>query len=621
MLPAEKNISEQLSKHKISLKSKKEKRYELHLKDENGEYFIDEVTDFNKITSAFLSQVLRELSNHGVKELKILGAYVTGPLTLKNVHIDYDINFGVCNFSEGFICEDTELQKVDFIICTVRQIYLRSCVINGSFLMSGTPDHFVVCNGGMFFADTEFKGRVSVLCAKMSTQWKEDEYTKPLDTDAVISFVRCSILGWCDLMNVFCFGRVDYKLTNISGVLNIQNSLIGNFLRTASLNCVSSNVGQGVQFKESFFWGRLVFDHGKIGGVSTFTDIELAPSVVNQVSSFQMDYPSDYPEEHCACSAENSEFYDLTIVNSRVAGYLSFTRTVFHCDLRIQDTTITEDFGSVLLLGVDKKKDFFGIDIDQPSEFNKQNGPSEASKIQCGISLRFAKVHGVFRTRNLNKSERFFLDLENANCVTLEDTIKDWPKKGNLFISGLDYEVFLSDASREERINWLRLQDQQRYNPQPYNRLKQYYMQLGLRESAIKTAMLSARHKSNQGNLPLLNKMLYYISLATIGNGYKPNRSLIWILGVIIISSVVFSNAQIITISEVRVRGNFNAIMYSIDSFLPIIDFNHAKHFWFEENTTIKWWRIYYWFHVAAGWILTSIAVVGFTGMIRKAND
>ncbi|MGK7956538.1 MAG: hypothetical protein AB4063_15015 [Crocosphaera sp.] len=63
--------------------------------------------------------------------------------------------------------------------------------------------------------------------------------------------------------------------------------------------------------------------------------------------------------------------------------------------------------------------------------------------------------------------------------------------------------------------------------------------------------------------------------------------------------------------------------------FVPIINFHQQAYFLPNANkkTDILVWknvpagsllRYYFWFHIAMGWILTSLAVAGFTGLVRR---
>ena len=63
----------------------------------------------------------------------------------------------------------------------------------------------------------------------------------------------------------------------------------------------------------------------------------------------------------------------------------------------------------------------------------------------------------------------------------------------------------------------------------------------------------------------------------------------------------------------------FNALMYSIDVFIPIVDLRQESY-WLPRYVEKQGWTyvIYMWFHIAFGWILTTLGVVGLTGIVKK---
>ena len=60
----------------------------------------------------------------------------------------------------------------------------------------------------------------------------------------------------------------------------------------------------------------------------------------------------------------------------------------------------------------------------------------------------------------------------------------------------------------------------------------------------------------------------------------------------------------------------FNALVYSMDVLLPVIDMKLESHWMPSSRATLG--RAFFWFHIAMGWIFTTITVVGFTGLIKK---
>ena len=76
----------------------------------------------------------------------------------------------------------------------------------------------------------------------------------------------------------------------------------------------------------------------------------------------------------------------------------------------------------------------------------------------------------------------------------------------------------------------------------------------------------------------------------------------------------------------------FNCVMYSLDAFVPLVDLHQTRHFLPNPNRgvplpSILGWllgttggalRVYMWVHIGAGWTLTTLLVVGLTGLVRK---
>ena len=64
---------------------------------------------------------------------------------------------------------------------------------------------------------------------------------------------------------------------------------------------------------------------------------------------------------------------------------------------------------------------------------------------------------------------------------------------------------------------------------------------------------------------------------------------------------------------------HFNAIIYSLDAFLPLIDLNQQTY-WM-PNMNKEWGpalRVYLVIHILMGWFLTSLLLVSFTGLIKQ---
>lgn len=63
----------------------------------------------------------------------------------------------------------------------------------------------------------------------------------------------------------------------------------------------------------------------------------------------------------------------------------------------------------------------------------------------------------------------------------------------------------------------------------------------------------------------------------------------------------------------------FNPVLYSLDAFLPVIDFQQER---FNtpsgEGVLAAIAELYFPVHVLAGWILITLGLLGITGLVRK---
>ena len=71
---------------------------------------------------------------------------------------------------------------------------------------------------------------------------------------------------------------------------------------------------------------------------------------------------------------------------------------------------------------------------------------------------------------------------------------------------------------------------------------------------------------------------------------------------------------------------NFNPVVYSLDMFVPLVDLRQATY-WLPSAyegekekmpIEVRLLRFYMWFHILAGWVLTSLLVVGLSGLVKR---
>lgn len=133
-------------------------------------------------------------------------------------------------------------------------------------------------------------------------------------------------------------------------------------------------------------------------------------------------------------------------------------------------------------------------------------------------------------------------------------------------------------------------------------------------------------------------KRLGLSPLQWIGYGYKPAKVwplilIIWLVGAGIFGyehraeSAGAPRGSQMSEKDSKSKPRFWSLVYSADVFLPIIDLHQEKH-WEPRGPTTEtrgraWWRaslpqLYFWVHIILGWGLTTLAVAGFTGIVKK---
>lgn len=112
---------------------------------------------------------------------------------------------------------------------------------------------------------------------------------------------------------------------------------------------------------------------------------------------------------------------------------------------------------------------------------------------------------------------------------------------------------------------------------------------------------------------------------ATVGYGYRPERSIGWLGLMLAISVVIFTDAGSVgamapTAENVSgdTRGalqDFNPYIYAVDVFIPLVDLQ-MQRYWIAKSGTFA--NVWMWVAVISGWVLTTIAVAGFSGALRR---
>lgn len=286
-----------------------------------------------------------------------------------------------------------------------------------------------------------------------------------------------------------------------------------------------------------------------------------------------------------------------------------------------------------------------------------------AAKIGRILELRTKEPLDKDSTLNLRDAEsKGFLSEQNS-----------WPRKGKLQLhnftyDGIDYE---QAPSAQTDLAWLNLQKTHPFSPQPYEKMAAVLRNMGFQEEAVEVLIeknkrfgpdaILKRFKrawhylvsiGQQPPWQVLNKLEYswkvFLSMwmaiwdvcwyygfgQLICYGYRPWGALVPSIVEIVVGWVLFKRSHDLNIiipakQEIwhdfeiyqrlpRPYPRFNAFIYSLEKFVPLVKLEMGD-FWTPDTsqrvgTSL---RMFLWFHVLAGWVLTTLWVGGLTGLLK----
>ena len=140
------------------------------------------------------------------------------------------------------------------------------------------------------------------------------------------------------------------------------------------------------------------------------------------------------------------------------------------------------------------------------------------------------------------------------------------------------------------------------------------------------TAVLVAgeRRRLTERSPRLVERLWGWVLAATVGYGHKPGRAILWLFALWLLGWGWFSmGSHYHTMlpdpkseTKAAVFGGLDAFFYSLDAMLPVIDLGVADA-WHPSRNDLPLW-VYWRVHVTLGWVFSTFAVLGFTGLIKK---
>ena len=297
------------------------------------------------------------------------------------------------------------------------------------------------------------------------------------------------------------------------------------------------------------------------------------------------------------------------------------------------------------------------------------------------INLRNADIGGMLVWRDL-AYVRGELNLAGASCLTLNMDKKAWDQPSEIRLDAFTYKGFSELPPGCDAQFWKDFLDRQpnkhletRFRPNPYTQLANVLENMGHEQEAlairIEQRRLQARFtrkyepvvdQFSARFMRWLTVFWNFLQGALVHYGYRPGRAMLYLIGVVVAGSLIYHLAArdgIMTPTHPLIfkeAGNlfpqkctenwvyfpedvkpdceagipseyseFNAIIYSLDTALPIVNLRMESD-WSPRVVTTRgkrywpgWWvRAWEWVQISLGWLLSLIFVSAVGGIIRK---
>jgi sRNA-binding regulator protein Hfq len=535
--------------------------------------------------------------------INVVGLRIDGNLNLQYSRIPFPLTFEKCYFKNDIFLTQAEIMFLNMSGTHTKNIYAELLRIQGNLLLN---DNF------------NSEGEVKLLGAKIGGSLVCEKGTFINKGGNSILADGIEVGGCVFLRNGFkAEGKVKLFGAKISGDFVCIN---GTFINKGG-NAISADrmeVGGGVFLRDGFkSEGEVKLLGAKIGG------------------DFDCNNGSFINKEGNAISADGM----------KVSGSV-FLRNGFNAE------------GEVRLLGA---KIGGNLECDKSNFINKAGNAIFADGIEVGgnvflrnsfkaegrLSFCDSIIKSSFQLVNVVSPENIILDLRSAKIYSLTDEPKSWPEKNNLLIDGFVYDKIddYSPKKSSVRIDWLHRQPCEIFRPQPYEQLAKVLREEGFYSDSTKIFYLKEKDRGKFTKMNFLERVFHKILGISVGYGYQTWRALLISIIFIMLGFFIFNEgykADLISptkkqefSSEIKQQAvnspKFNALIYSIDMFVPIVDLYQANY-WFPDSKKKcefiildKFFSIngncifyYLWIHIISGWIYTTLIVASMTGLIRK---
>lgn len=266
------------------------------------------------------------------------------------------------------------------------------------------------------------------------------------------------------------------------------------------------------------------------------------------------------------------------------------------------------------------------------------------------------------------------LDLSDSRTFGYADDWRVWPAKGSLQVEGFSYREFLNPPqTADQRIAWLRLQPSVPFPSGSYRQLAKFLADTGDSTGSQMVLVALEDDLTRQPTYPAWQGLAKRIAIGrTVGYGQQPLNAIWELVGLTALGWIIYRRSYLAghmvptdkdAREAMKVSGqpssdyeSFSPLIYSLENSIPLVKLGQAdkwrpvSHLGDIESAEIAtdlapvsipqqnaWTRLkrslgvrpldrlaappyvryFLWFQILLGWVLGTLFVAGFTGLIK----
>ena len=458
-------------------------------------------------------------------------------------------------------------------------------------------------------------------------------------------------------------GEVRFVGARIAQDVDVSNGTFRNE-GAAALNFANAEIGGQIWGDGAKLAGQLVLQGARVGRNLDLRGAELIHRTAPRGDTFgrAIDAPSLAVEGAALFHGANIKG-EVFLADARIRGYLAFGGGRFihpgHWAIRAPNARVGGNLtfklaesgyaplGAKTVIEGGAKFDRAQIDGAFAWSSLELRGPGPDGAKGALFSFADARVGGPLQAQNLVTQPDARLDASGATCAALDDDLKTgWGPDGvRVDLQGFAYgRIEAKDERWRQRLSWLKRsrRDGERFSPQPFAQLAQVYARAGLREDARR--ILLAQHDMRTPRASS-GPMAWALSSAfgvVAGYGLAPVRIaralVVFIaLGVLGVLSMDAQGA-LVRPNGAACAAAIEPTLYVIDVALPVIDLGQESRCApgrtaradLSPGIEVGEWRVFEgaalwrWAHAlytVLGAILTALAVITFSGVMKPKEE